>query len=201
MQKFNTLADAIRLAEFAHFSQVDKAGLPYIKHPMRVLEKVQSQGALPYVQMAAVLHDVTEDTKITTDTLLTMGFPESAVNIVRLLDRGASKNRWISMNESRDRLRDSWANMSDPEYSHEMKLWVDTNFGSMDNIDDPDGFYYYEIKSNPQATLVKLADIEDNLAPWRQSYLSDDTQKRLQTKYAKARRILDPPAVNHGFIG
>lgn len=191
MQKFNTLADAIRLAEFGHFSQVDKAGLPYIKHPMRVLEKVQAQGALPYVQMAAVLHDVTEDTKITTDVLLTMGFPESAVNIVRLLDRGASKKRWISLNESRDHLAESWSGLEDWHYSQVMTEWVNNNFGSIANIDDPDGFYYFAIKQNPQATMVKLADIEDNLAPWRQTYLSQETQDRLSAKYAKARKILE----------
>jgi len=90
MQKFKTLSDVIALAEFAHRNQVDKAGLPYIEHPRRVLAKVQAQGALPYVQMAAILHDVTEDTAFTPEILLTLGVPESAVEIVRLLDRDAS---------------------------------------------------------------------------------------------------------------
>ena len=56
MQTFKTLDDAIALAKFAHRNQTDKAGLPYIDHPLRVLEKVKAQGALPYVQIAAVLH-------------------------------------------------------------------------------------------------------------------------------------------------
>lgn len=162
MIKFNTLGDAIRLAQMAHFTQVDKAGLPYIDHPMRVLEKVKAQGALPYVQMAAIMHDVTEDTKYTPEVLTILGFPESAVDIVRLLDRGYSKIRY---EEARAR--------------HLVAC-------------DADEFYYLNIAKNPGAKMVKLADIEDNLSEWRLSYLSDETQARLRKKYADAKRILNP---------
>ncbi len=48
-----TLQDAIDLATFAHRHQRDKAGEPYINHPLRVLESVKAQGAQAYVQMAA----------------------------------------------------------------------------------------------------------------------------------------------------
>lgn len=43
MQKFKTLSDAIALAEFAHRNQYDKAGMPYIAHPKRVMEAVQAR--------------------------------------------------------------------------------------------------------------------------------------------------------------
>lgn len=162
MQKFKTLSDAIALAEFAHRNQVDKAGLPYIEHPKRVLEKVKAQGALPYVQMAAILHDVTEDTAFTPDMLLGLGIPESAVQIVQLLDRDYSAN-----------------------------LFIGTSFFADKTVKEGQSlFYYHCIKANPGALMVKLADIEDNLSPWRLSYLSDETQTRLKTKYAKAREIL-----------
>lgn len=157
MQKFKTLADVIALAEFAHRNQTDKAGLPYIKHPKRVMEKVQAQGALPYVQMGAILHDVTEDTAFTPDMLLELGVPEGAVEIVRLLDR---------------------------DYS--AKMWDVHNAGNMDSSQ----FYYAEIKKNPGALMVKIADIEDNLSAWRLSYLPDETINRLRDKYAKAQRLL-----------
>lgn len=166
MQKFNTLSDAIALAEFAHRNQVDKAGLPYIEHPRRVLEKVKAQGALPYVQMAAILHDVTEDTKFTPQMLLGLGFPESAVQIVKLLDRGHSANL-------RDELMDSWND------------WRHAELGK-----NADEYYYEEIRKSPGARLVKLADIEDNLSPWRLAYLEEATQKRLQNKYARAKELI-----------
>lgn len=170
MQRFKTLADAIRLAEMAHFSQLDKAGLPYIEHPKRVLAKVQAQGVLPYVQIAAVLHDLTEDTAYTPQMLLDLGFSEAAVRIIKLLDRDISAK--------------SWANL----------------YAGHQNPISKDDYYYLSIQADRNATIVKLADIEDNLSPWRQAYLEPETQNRLRAKYAKALEILNPKPVNHGFI-
>jgi (p)ppGpp synthase/HD superfamily hydrolase len=87
MEKFTTLQDAVALAEFAHRNQRDKAGMPYVDHPKRVLAAVQGQGAQPYVQMAAVLHDVVEDTPFTTADLLRLGFSNPVVRLVDLLTR------------------------------------------------------------------------------------------------------------------
>lgn len=166
VQKFKTLGDVIALAEFAHRNQVDKAGLPYIKHPKRVMEKVQEQGALPYVQMAAILHDVTEDTAFTPEMLEGLGIPEGAVEIVKLLDRNYSKQKYID-----------WTLGFDGEKPSGLS-------------DNPDDYYYRQIKQNPGALMVKLADIEDNLANWRLAYLPEDTIKRLREKYRKAQVAL-----------
>lgn len=84
---YNTLSDVIALAEFAHRKQVDKAGMQYIEHPKRVMQSVQNQGAMPYVQMAAILHDVIEDTPFTEEMLVALGVPKSAVDLVVLLTR------------------------------------------------------------------------------------------------------------------
>lgn len=172
MQKFKTISDAIALAEFAHRNQVDKAGLPYIEHPRRVLAKVQAQGALPYVQMAAILHDVTEDTAFTCEMLLELGVPEAAVKIVRLVDRSASQEAFY-------------------DQPHIFRYGHPKDRGTKEQIDE---FYYSEISEDPGARMVKLADIEDNLSPWRLAYLEEATQQRLKEKYAKAIRMLDPNA-------
>lgn len=84
---YQTLDDAIRLAEFAHRHQFDLSGFNYVEHPKRVLAAVQAQGAPPYVQMAAVLHDVAEDTPFSPEILLTLGFSEAVVVLVRQLSR------------------------------------------------------------------------------------------------------------------
>lgn len=147
MQTFKTLPDAIALATFAHRNQQDKAGLPYIDHPLRVLAGVQAMGARPYVQMAAVMHDVTEDTAFTLAMLTELGFSDAVVNLVRLVDKGTYT-------------------ISNGKY-------------------DLDA-YYAGIKANPDAQMIKAADIRDNTAPWRLSYLPQETQDRLLKKYAKA---------------
>lgn len=164
MKKFGSLADAIALAEFAHAGQLDKAGMPYIDHPKRVLAAVQGQGRQPYIQIAAVLHDVTEDTAFTPDMLLELGFSEAAVDIVGLLDRGESALRFLT--DPRVKAGGEWEGITE-------------------------GDYYYEcIRHNPGAYVVKDEDMNDNMQPWRLSYLSEETQKRLKKKYAHGRRVL-----------
>ncbi len=86
-RKYETLEDAINLASFAHSGQLDKAGLPYINHPLRVMETVKAMGVRPYVQIAAVLHDVVEDTRFTIEILQALGVPIPALSLVRTLSR------------------------------------------------------------------------------------------------------------------
>jgi (p)ppGpp synthase/HD superfamily hydrolase len=176
MQKYKTLGDVIALAEFAHRNQVDKAGMPYIEHPKRVMAAVQAQGHMPYVQMAAVLHDITEDTAFTPEMLLALGVPEAAVEIVKLCDRNESRNAFYDINVGRD-----------------TSIYNGKVYFTALGPDGEDEFYYARIKENPGAVAVKLADIHDNTQHWRLNYLPIETQERLIKKYAKARELLGYP--------
>ena len=73
-----TLEDAVAIATSAHEGQVDKSGRPYIGHPLRVMASVSGE----HEQMAAVLHDVIEDTPVTADDLLARGCPPAVVDAV-----------------------------------------------------------------------------------------------------------------------
>lgn len=53
----STLERAIAIAAEAHAGQVDKAGAPYILHPLRVMLSLST----PEERMVAILHDVCED--------------------------------------------------------------------------------------------------------------------------------------------
>jgi hypothetical protein len=77
------LEDAIRLAVDAHRGQVDKAGAPYVLHPLRLM---LSMGTSPE-RMAAVLHDVVEDSGITLGELQRLGYPPDVVDAVDALTR------------------------------------------------------------------------------------------------------------------
>lgn len=177
-QTFKTLGDAIALAEFAHRNQTDKAGLPYIDHPKRVLAAVQQQGALPYVQMAAVLHDVTEDTAFTLEMLTEIGIPEAAVEIIKLMDRGISEQEYKVCDAWRQRAKNAGQ-----DYLHYSNALHGTSHR--------DDYYYESIKRNPGALQVKLADIDDNTQSWRLAYLPQDTQARLEIKYTRAKKRLN----------
>ena len=53
----STLERAIAIAATAHAGQIDKAGAPYILHPLRVMLHVTTNAE----RIVAVLHDVVED--------------------------------------------------------------------------------------------------------------------------------------------
>jgi (p)ppGpp synthase/HD superfamily hydrolase len=62
---------------------VDKAGQPYVLHPLRMMLAVST----PEARMAAVLHDVVEDTTVTSDELRVEGFPASVLEAVEALTK------------------------------------------------------------------------------------------------------------------
>lgn len=80
----NYLDKAIQIATTAHANQVDKAGKPYILHPLRVMFKMDTEPEM----IVAVLHDIMEDCKgITAYYLEKEGFPEDIVNTLIVLNR------------------------------------------------------------------------------------------------------------------
>jgi (p)ppGpp synthase/HD superfamily hydrolase len=77
------IEEAIRIAVEAHRGQKDKAGAPYILHPLRMMFRMQTDAE----RMAAVLHDVVEDTPWTLDALRARGFADDVVDAVDHLTR------------------------------------------------------------------------------------------------------------------
>jgi (p)ppGpp synthase/HD superfamily hydrolase len=81
-----TLEDAIALATHAHRGQQDKAGAPYILHPLRVMFRL-GPDATEHERMAAVLHDVIEDTPYKQLQLGELGCPASVLSALDCLTR------------------------------------------------------------------------------------------------------------------
>lgn len=77
------LSKAIRLATKLHEHQVDKAGEPYILHPLRVMLNVESIEG----KILAVLHDVKEDCNITDEELVKEGIPKYLVEKLDFLTK------------------------------------------------------------------------------------------------------------------
>ncbi len=75
---------AIRIAYKAHEGVLDKSGIPYILHPVHLAEQMSDE----YTTIAALLHDVVEDTDITLDDLRQEGFPAEVLEAIRLLTHG-----------------------------------------------------------------------------------------------------------------
>lgn len=85
----STIERAIEIAAGAHAGQMDKAGSPYIFHPLRVMMSVRTQEQ----RIAAVLHDVVEDTSVTFADLEREGFPADIVEAIRALTKLPGESR------------------------------------------------------------------------------------------------------------
>ena len=79
----STLERAVALAAEAHAGQVDKAGAPYILHPLRVMLRLAGTDE----RIAAVLHDMIEDCAWTPERLRLEGFSEAVVAAVEALSK------------------------------------------------------------------------------------------------------------------
>lgn len=76
-----TLDQAIKIAKGAHEGQTDKAGKPYIEHPVFVMEHLQTEEE----KMTGVLHDVVEDSDMTFESLEELGCPPRVIDALRLV--------------------------------------------------------------------------------------------------------------------
>ena len=132
---------AIRLMFEAHKNQTDKAGLPYVFHPFHLAEQMTDEKTT----VAALLHDVVEDTDTTLDDLRKMDFGDDVIAALTLL-------------------------------THDERV--------------PYMDYVAEIKKNPIARAVKLADLRHNSDLTRLDVVDEKALKRVE-KYKKAIALLE----------
>lgn len=77
----NLTKQALKLCFEAHKVQVDKSGMPYVFHPFHLAEQMTDEATT----IAALLHDVVEDTELTFDDLEKQGFGEEIISALKLL--------------------------------------------------------------------------------------------------------------------
>lgn len=70
--------------------QVDKAGQPYIHHPLRVMQNAQH----PDAKIVAVLHDILEDTATSETDLRSLGFDENIIHAVLAVTKQDGESRF-----------------------------------------------------------------------------------------------------------
>jgi len=144
------LAKAIALAATAHQDQCDRAGRPYILHPIKVMHYLRSED--DELKAIAVLHDVVEDTEVTLEHLAAWGMSERIIAGVRAMTKL-------------------------PEQTY----------------DD----YLAQILLNPDAILVKMADLRHNSDIRRLKGISQKDIQRIE-KYNKMYEVLKSVAADFG---
>lgn len=82
------LEKALKIATKAHEGQTDKAGAPYIFHPIRVSNRCSTDEE----RITALLHDTIEDTEVTVEYLLMEGFPRNIVDAILSVTRNENES-------------------------------------------------------------------------------------------------------------
>lgn len=83
MKETEFLELAIKIALEAHKGQVDKSGLPYILHPLHIMDKMETIE----LKIIAVLHDIIEDSDYTLSQLQQLGFSAPILSALSCLTK------------------------------------------------------------------------------------------------------------------
>lgn len=138
------LSHAISLAAEAHQNQTDWQGEPYIFHPLRVMYAVRRAGYSEQHQIAAVLHDLLEDTYANPSYSLPR-FGKEVTAAVHALTR-----RYEPL----------------PGSDHVFDEYGSRRWGKpLETYQE----YFQRCVENPMARVVKYYDLLDNMNPRRYS--------------------------------
>ena len=177
-----TFTDALIIAAEAHRGTKDAGGVDYIKHPLYLAYKLKQKGFSNEIQMAALLHDVPEDTEVTLKDLEDKGCPESVLEALALLTH----------------VRDQEFVDTQKKYYIEQK-GMSKREANAKAKDDEYFKYVHKLSRNDIARAVKKEDLRHNGDIRR---ASDDVYENKYTwnrwaKYAKALKILTGGTVGY----
>lgn len=81
-----TIQQTVMFMMSFHDGQVDKSGVPYFNHPLRVMLRI-GPDASEAEHHAALLHDVMEDCGVSSDILRDLGYSDEVIEMVELVSR------------------------------------------------------------------------------------------------------------------
>jgi (p)ppGpp synthase/HD superfamily hydrolase len=146
---------AILFATEAHGSQVRKyCGSPYITHPIAVSEIVESVDHTEEMVVAAILHDVVEDTEVTIDEITKEFGPDVAELVYFLTDISVLEDG----NRAHRKQLDAEHNAKGPAGAQTVKV-ADLIHNSSDiSVQDPRFWKTYKIEKLHTLSLLDKAD-------------------------------------------
>lgn len=89
-----TIEQTIAFIQRAHAGQKDKAGLEYYLHPVDVMNRLPTEAPLE-TKLAALLHDILEDTRYTRADLESMGYSATTLDAVELVTNAGDGRDYI----------------------------------------------------------------------------------------------------------
>lgn len=92
--EYQLLSLAIKLATDAHTEAFDKGGSPYIGHPLRVMNGMNTTDE----KIVAVLHDAIEDSPLTLEDLTTLGFSSIVIEAIEAITKRDGEEYEVYLN-------------------------------------------------------------------------------------------------------
>jgi (p)ppGpp synthase/HD superfamily hydrolase len=87
-----TIDETTEFIQLAHAGQTDKAGREYYLHPIAVMKRLPENTDIE-VKLAALLHDVLEDTSFTRHDLSAMSYTDRTLNAVEQVTQQPNDTR------------------------------------------------------------------------------------------------------------
>ena len=147
---------AIYVAAEAHSEQKDKVGGSYILHPIRVMMAMETDTE----RMAAVLHDVLEDTDFGEEDVAFYGFSEEVMDAIKCLTRSEDETymdyiKRVNLNPIARKVK--IADLEDNMDLKRIKNPTEKDFKRLESYR-----YYWELlkENSPEAVAEKLPSTE-----------------------------------------
>ena len=112
---------AHEVAKKAHFGQIDRAGIDYIKHP----ETVASFVATDEEKAVAYLHDVIEDTSLTLLDLKKEGFSKNIIEAVDILTKKKGQDYQTYLNSVKENKLARVVKLADLRHNSDLTRLID----------------------------------------------------------------------------
>ena len=165
------LQEAIALAERYHRGQYRKSGEPYIAHPMRVMRFLEKHNFPEEALIAAVLHDVCEDSKLS-NVEMSQLFGTRVGFVVNALSKNRKPKRTEQLKQEYEARKDK-RRVSDLERYNNFDEYVDYRCHLYINR------IYTGIMADPRVFFIKIADKIDNISDM-EAFSPAKRQKKIQ---------------------
>jgi hypothetical protein len=169
--------------------QMDKTGRePQFMHSLRVFDRVKTKSNSEMTQVAALLHDVIEDTDQTVDMVRRAFSEYPAERVERMIEIMLSVTRGYIRRETHEMV-------FSPPPAH-LVCDCDKSKGRRcvndAHIYDKEQYRAFVMRSkkDPEGRIVKISDIEDNSTPGRIEGLSEDEKGIVEERYVPALAFL-----------
>ena len=139
----------IIFATYKHAEQLDKLGLPYIYHPLRVM--LDSSLTTENQKCVADCHDLLEDTTATIEELKEIGLPETTITVIvalthlknepnttywqRILDEPSGDAKLVKIADIKDNTSESRMNCLPEEVQARLKEKYNKALQYLNNVD------------------------------------------------------------------